>query len=191
MPPILDRMNVFKRYRGEPEITIAEGKKYYRREVWAGVKLPDLLVPAFVPFGSPPQEAKPPIPLPYLREQLQYMDSEFDDLGPGWKGTKHLGEGTAQLAVFEHADTGRSVVVKELFDSLENPRSDLQQEGYMSTILSAKGSAHIIGLVTPSVAITGSDEGLGSKWDGVTRRLYLETGPLGSAQQILNKRIAE
>lgn len=67
---------------------------------------------------------------------------------------------------------------------LKTQKNDLKQEGDMSTILSAKGSSHIIGLVTPSVAITGEDEGLGDEWDGVTWRLYLETGPLGSAQQI-------
>ncbi|KUJ19450.1 kinase-like protein [Mollisia scopiformis] len=171
---------------------MAEANTYYRTAVWDGVELDDLPPPVFVPFANPIREARPPITLPYTEEQLEYMAREFHDLGPGWKGTKYLGEGTAQLAVFEHAETGRSLVVKELSEINENPgKLDLKGEGDFSTILSVRGSAHIIGLEASSSPIMASDEGLGPEWDGVTRRLYLETGPLGSAQQLLNKRIDE
>lgn len=39
--------------------------------------------------------------------------------------------------------------------------------------------------------VRGADEGLGPEWDGVYRRLFLEFCPLGSLEDLLDKRISE
>lgn len=198
-------MNWWRRYRGEPNVTLQELQGYYRTRPYAATPLQNI-VPRARAFQGQPQVAAPLFPLPntpvrqgFLDSPLVILDLPLTGDPTKWKGTRFLGKGgSALIGLWEYQDNAdpkpphRQVAVKQLKSKTPNPKDkDAALEQDFLKQLSQRGSPHIVRVLYDGTPIDGVDEALSNAWDGVTRRIFLEYCPLGSLQDLLKKRITE
>ncbi|CZR55069.1 uncharacterized protein PAC_04955 [Phialocephala subalpina] len=200
-----DKVNEWRKYRGEPKATLAEIRDHYRRHDYIVVPPAldlDLPEPTIFDPHDPPYVHKPPkAPDAAKKAWLKKSLPSLPNAGKGWKGIKMLGSGAEGIVGLWQWVTPKNfqgeepniqkVAVKQMVPEESYGYALLNEAAILNKLKMAR-SSHVVRCVYDADEIDFEEEGIqehAKAYKGALRRIFLEYCELGSLQMLLNLRM--